>query len=44
MQQYHDPDSPLLLGYLRETDVVTQSPQKSFLATRQMDLIILRKD
>lgn len=39
MQQYHDPDSPLLLGHLRETDIVTHSSQKSFLASQQMDLI-----
>ncbi|MCQ4637373.1 DUF1848 domain-containing protein [Anaerovorax odorimutans] len=30
--QYHDPDSPLLLGHLNETDIVQQGAQKSFLA------------
>lgn len=29
--QYHDPDSPLLLGHLKETDTVQQGAQKSFL-------------
>lgn len=29
--QYHDPNSPLLLGHLKETDVVQQGAQKSFL-------------
>ena len=29
--RYHDPDSPLLLGNVRETDVVQQGSQKSFL-------------
>ena len=28
----HDPDSPLLLGHLTETDIVQQSEQKTFLA------------
>ena len=28
----HDPASPLLLGHLRDTDVLTQASQKSFLA------------
>lgn len=28
--KYHDPDSPLLLGHLKETDVVQQGAQKSF--------------
>ena len=28
----HDPDSPLLLGHLMETDVIQQSEQKTFLA------------
>lgn len=31
--QYHDPDSPLLLGHVRETDVVQQGSQKSFRKT-----------
>ena len=31
--KYHDPDSPLLLGNLNESDIVTQSAQKSFLKT-----------
>lgn len=31
----HDPDSPLLLGHLRDTDVVSQGQQRSFLAKRQ---------
>lgn len=30
--KYHDPDSPLLLGHLKETDIVQQGAQKSFLA------------
>lgn len=29
--KYHDPDSPLLLGYLKETDTVSQGSQKTFL-------------
>ncbi len=29
--KYHDPDSPLLLGNIRETDVIQQGSQKSFL-------------
>ena len=29
--QFHDPDSPLLLGHLKETDVLTQRAQKPFL-------------
>ena len=29
--KYHDPDSPLLLGNLKETDIVMQGSQKSFL-------------
>lgn len=33
--RFHDPDSPLLLGNLRETDVVQQGAQKSFLADGQ---------
>lgn len=33
----------MLLGCLKN-DVATQKRQKSFLANRQMDLIILRKD
>lgn len=32
--RFHDPNSPLLLGNLRETDVVHQGAQKSFLADR----------
>ena len=30
--RYHDPKSPLLLGYLKPSDVVTSAQQKSFLA------------
>lgn len=30
--QYHDPDSPLLLGHLQETDILQQGAQKSFLS------------
>lgn len=29
--RYHDPDSPLLLGHLKETDTVQQGAQKSYL-------------
>jgi hypothetical protein len=29
--KYHDPESPLLLGHLQETDTVQQGAQKSFL-------------
>lgn len=29
--RYHDPESPLLLGHLKETDTVQQGAQKSFL-------------
>lgn len=29
--RYHDPDSPLLLGHLKETDMVQQGAQKSYL-------------
>ena len=29
--KYHDPDSPLLLGHLKETDTVQQGAQKTFL-------------
>ncbi|AKN33747.1 hypothetical protein Ccar_24135 [Clostridium carboxidivorans P7] len=29
--QYHDPESPLLLGYLKDTDMVKSGLQKSFL-------------
>lgn len=39
MQHYHNPDSPLLLGHLHETDVISQSTQKSFSASRQAELI-----
>ena len=28
----HDPNSPLLLGHLRETDTIIQGNQKSFLS------------
>jgi DNA repair photolyase len=28
--KYHDPDSPLLLGHLKETDTVLQGVQKTF--------------
>jgi hypothetical protein len=28
--QYHDPDSPLILGHLKETDTVSQGMQKTF--------------
>ena len=31
-RKYHDPDSPLLLGRLKPSDVVTSAQQKSFLA------------
>lgn len=31
-RRLHDPASPLLLGHLRDTDVVSQASQKSFLA------------
>ena len=31
-RRLHDPASPLLLGQLRDTDVLTQASQKSFLA------------
>lgn len=42
--QLHDPNSPLLLGYLKDTDTVTQGQQKSFLASKQMDLIMMWED
>lgn len=29
--KYHDPDSPLLLGYLKNTDIVQQGTQKTYL-------------
>ena len=29
--KYHDPNSPLLLGHLRETDIIQQGIQRSFL-------------
>ena len=29
--RYHDPDSPLLLGHLKETDAVCQGAQKTYL-------------
>lgn len=29
--QYHDPDSPLLLGHLKETDTVQQGMQKTYI-------------
>jgi hypothetical protein len=28
--RYHDPDSPLLLGHLKETDIVSQGVQKTY--------------
>ena len=34
--KYHDPDSPLLLGSLKETDVVRQGTQKSFLSAESI--------
>ncbi len=34
----HDPQSPLLLGYLREGDEVTHAPQRSLLASTQTSL------
>lgn len=30
--KYHDAASPLLLGHVKQDDIITQSPQKSFLA------------
>lgn len=30
--KYHDKTSPLLLGHVKQDDIITQSPQKSFLA------------
>ncbi|RUT50548.1 DUF1848 domain-containing protein [Campylobacter fetus] len=30
--KYHDPDSPLLLGNIKETDIIQQVSQKSFLS------------
>ncbi|MDO5570556.1 MAG: DUF1848 domain-containing protein [Bacteroidales bacterium] len=30
----HDPDSPLFLGHIKETDVIMQGNQKSFLVTK----------
>ena len=30
--KFHDPDSPLLLGHLKETDIVQQGMQKTMLA------------
>lgn len=35
--KYHNPDSPLLLGEIKDTDVVTQGAQKSFLAKGQLN-------
>ena len=32
-RRFHDPDSPLLLGHLKPSDVVTSAQQKSFLAS-----------
>ena len=34
----HDPDSPLLLGHLKETDVLVQGSQKSFALPQQKSL------
>lgn len=31
--KYYDPDSPILLGYLLETDIIYQGDQKSFLTS-----------
>ncbi|MGR6981610.1 DUF1848 family protein [Testudinibacter sp. P27/CKL/0425] len=42
--QLHDPNSPLLLGHLKETDTMMQGQQKSFLANKQMDLIMMWED
>lgn len=36
--KFHDPDSPLLLGHLKETDVMVQGNQKSFLLLQQKTL------
>lgn len=33
--KYHDPDSPLLLGHVKETDVIQQGNQKSFSAVNR---------
>ena len=35
--KYHNPNSPLLLGELKNTDIVSQGAQKSFLAQKQTD-------
>ena len=35
--KYHDPDSPLLLGHVKKTDIVQQGVQKSFLKKEQPD-------
>lgn len=34
-RRHHAPDSPLLLGRMRETDVLQQGAQKSFLADEE---------
>ncbi len=34
--KFHNPDAPLLLGELKETDIVTQGNQKSFLKKKSM--------
>lgn len=41
MRNLHTTNSPLLLGQLKATDVVTQSNQKSFLLSKQMEMIEL---
>ena len=33
----HDPDSPLLLGHLRETDIIQQGEQKTLLALESIN-------
>ena len=35
--EFHDPKSPLLLGQVKETDIVRQSSQRSYLAKEQPD-------
>lgn len=35
--KYHNPDSPLLLGEIKDTDVVAQGAQKSFLTKGQLN-------
>ena len=39
--KYHDPDSPLLLGHLKETDILLEGNQKSFLEKKQPEQITL---